>query len=63
LNVKTNCDTHDLLSCDCEGRSQTSQEPISTSVHRMCQLGAPTKRQQVCLTVASTKEQPQFRSQ
>ncbi|KAK3585162.1 hypothetical protein CHS0354_001785 [Potamilus streckersoni] len=42
LNTSTDCDTHDLLCCNCGGHKEAMEPPSSdTSVIRHCQLGQP----------------------
>ncbi|XP_060591362.1 DNA repair and recombination protein RAD54B-like [Ruditapes philippinarum] len=49
VNMSTDCDTHDLLNCDCGARNtvQPVQQNIHTATNRPCQLGvkAMPKRQ------------------
>ncbi|WAQ95896.1 RA54B-like protein, partial [Mya arenaria] len=43
INLTTDCDTHDLLSCECGGSGQKVENPVSVAEQRLCQLGAPAR--------------------
>ncbi|WAQ95965.1 RA54B-like protein, partial [Mya arenaria] len=43
INLTTDCDTHDLLSCECGGSGQKVENPVSVAEQRSCQLGAPAR--------------------
>ena len=44
MNTSTDCDTHDLLNCDCDIENRASgSEHAEDSIVRHCQLGVPSK--------------------
>jgi hypothetical protein len=50
LNEQTDCDTHELLSCDCQ--NENTLDSITEPVFRSCQLGVSVNHGVVSLGVS-----------